>query len=957
MKIKKQHRLLSLVFSLALVISALGAGVPTSAENTAIDPITKVSMNLWSSITLTDYVGTAGNNLKDQFCDVRFVENNQLTKVKSNYDDWMAGFLFDSNVTNRDVSLTADGTTLTADSSANQTANYWQLLFKFDGVLNNPKQFVFGFHKTNNDFKASHYAVFASEKYEDLENSKIIDINDADGRKGDVINIDELNLNNIGYVEIRIYNTGSENWTQHITELGLFGGTVEKSDNTITNVTDTLTNTDSFNEYLSDNKNNLEGSSGTVGFYNNSKLTDEAGIFNYQNKFFDSDIASETSIGGMHKDASKCSIAGVSDNVFQTENYWQVDIKVGGELKNPQKFAVVYHHSSKTLVSKHYAVFASDNYSDLYDNKIIEIINSSERIGDVIDVSALNLEKVKYVGVRFYSCGFTTDIGCKTQHIAELGFFGGTVVKDNAITDHTVLSKNPDVDLSENRLAGSEIKCGFYSGDTLIKDCGLDATDAANFFDGVLSDGYSTGWDAGKNYTAGYSNDIFQTENYYQIQIELSGQLKSPDRFVLIGRKDGQFMSKHYAVFASDDLSNLYSDDNKIIEILDSTERAGDEIAFSGFDKIVKYVGIRFYHRGYTFDAEQGNTLQFINEIGLYGGLVFGPMGDMNMDTKVDILDLVRLKRYNADSTVAIDDTNELLVDFEGSSAQLAALRTYLLTGSWHTPTLFANEGYSYVWGDEFNAQTLNSDKWVNAIGKNDETMTSSNETNLTLEDGSLNLRVYGEKKKDGTTLYHVAEGLRTHSTMNFQYGYLEMRVKTPIQGGIGPAFWLTSLCGPETSTTYNSLTWNYDFKDYCTEVDILEQYRRTGIYFTTLHKWYPALDAVNDYHASVYQETTYKFDNEYHTYGFKWTPDEMSVYVDGAKYYSYDLSENFDKTGYNTTMDGFRSPHYLRITNDVTTDIEIEGGPELTENVNCTLSVDWIRLYQIPGVGGLWTK
>ena len=751
MKIKKQHRLLSLVFSLALVISALGTGVPTSAENTAIDPITKVNMNLWSTITLTDYVGTAGNNLKDQFCDVRFVENNQLTNVKSNYSDWLAGFLFDSNVTNRDVSLTADGTTLTADSSANQTANYWQLLFKFDGVLNNPKHFVFGFHKTNNNFKASHYAVFASEKYEDLENSKIIDINDADGRKGDLINIDGLNLNNIGYVEIRIYNTGSENWTQHITELGIFGG---------------------------------------------------------------------------------------------------------------------------------------------------------------------------------------------------------TIVKDNVITEHTVLSKNPDVDLSENRLVGSEIKGGFYSGDALIKDCGLDATDAANFFDGVLSDGYSTGWDAGKKYTAGYSNDIFQTKNYYQIQIELSGRLKSPDRFVLIGRKDGNFMSKHYAVFASDDLNNLYSSDNKIIEIFDSTERAGDEIALSGFDKTVSYVGIRFYHRGYTFDAEQGNTLQFINEIGIYGGSVIGPMGDMNMDTKVDILDLVRLKKYYADSTVAIDDTNELLVDFEGSSAQLAALRKYLLTGSWHTPTLFANEGYTYVWGDEFNAKTLNSNKWVNAIGKNDETITSSNETNLTLKDGSLNLRVNGEKKKDGTTLYHIAEGLRTHSTMNFQYGYLEMRVKTPIQGGIGPAFWLTGLCGPKTSTTYNSLTWDYNFEDYCTEIDILEQYRRTGVFFTTLHKWYPG-----DGNAYSNNWITHQIDGEYHTYGFKWTPNEMSVYVDGAKCYSYDLSENFDKTGHNTTMDGFRSPHYLRITNDATTDIEIEGGPELTADVDCTLSVDWIRLYQIPGVGGLWTK
>ena len=454
MKITNKQRIFSILLSVLLLVSVLNIVIPTIAEGGTAGPITKVDMNLWSSITLTDHVGTAGNNLKDQFCDVRFVENNQLTNVKSNYSDWLAGFLFDSNVTNRDVSLTADGTTLTADSSANQTANYWRLLFKIGGVLNNPKQFVFGFHKTNNDFKATHYAVFASEKYEDIENSKIIDINDASGRKGDLINIDGLNLNNIGYVEIRIYNTGSENWTQHITELGIFGG---------------------------------------------------------------------------------------------------------------------------------------------------------------------------------------------------------TVVSDNVSTDHTALSKNPNVNLSGNRLAGSEIKGGFYSGDKLIKDCGLDASDALAFFDGVLSDNYSTGWNVGKKYTVGYSNDIFQTENYYQIQIELSGQLKSPDRFVLIGRKDGQFMSKHYAVFASDDLNNLYSSDNKIIEIFDSTERAGDEIALSGFDKTVNYVGIRFYHRGYTFDAEQGNTLQFINEIGLYGGEL---VKDPDTSTKHTVLtskDQVNLPAENllADKTVS----------------------------------------------------------------------------------------------------------------------------------------------------------------------------------------------------------------------------------------------------------------------------------------------------------------
>ena len=703
--------------------------------------------------------------------------------------------------------------------------------------------------------------------------------------------------------------------------------------------------------------NDLKGSVVETTVWKNGALTDvvsnygsdmETGWFNFA---LNDDYILQRKSGS--------SVDDVSNDVDQTDNYWSLRFKINGTLNNPKSFVLNFHRNSKDLASQHYAVFAADSIDKLESSKIIEMKASDKRCGDFFDVSGLNLTNIKYVEVRIYHRGFNQqNWGSKPiimgQHINEIGFFGGTVNSNEgtAITEHTVISKNPSLTLGENHLVGSDMKAGFYSADKLVADCKLDSNTAANFTDGVLSNDYNLNWDVGKKYTAGYPNDAFQTDSYYQIQIELSGQLRAPERFVLIGRKDGQFMSHHYAVFASDNLNELYKASNKIIEISDSQERAGDDVSLTGFDKTVSYIGIRFYHRGYTYANTEGATLQFVNEIGFYGGSVLGPMGDMNMDTKVDILDLVRLKRYNADSTVVIDETNELLVDFEGSSAQLAALRMYLLTGNWHTPTLFADEGYTYVWGDEFNAKTLNSNKWVNAVVEKNDTVIASNETNLTLEDSSLNLRVNGEKKKDGTTLYHIAEGLRTHSTMNFQYGYLEMRVKTPIQGGIGTAFWLTGLCGPETSTTYNSLTWDDNFKAYCTEIDIIEQYRRTGVFFTTLHKWYPG-----DGNAYSNNWITHQIDGEYHTYGFKWTPDEMSVYVDGAKCYSYDLSENFDKTGYNTTMDGFRSPHYLRITNDVTTDIEIEGGPELTADVDCTLSVDWIRLYQIPGVGGLWTK
>ena len=756
MKIKKKNRLLSLFFSLALVISAFGAGLPASADGESVDTITKVDSFLWETANITNYVGTDGNKLKGQFCDVSFVEDGKTSDVESNYSDYI---ITDSSITAGDTWLKVKSGELTADSSQGQEKNYWRMVFKLDGNLNDPKYFIFGSHK-DKDKHPSHYSVFVAEKYEDLNDNKLIDISRNDKRALDLVNIEQYNLNlkNIGYIEIRIYNTGATSWAQPMTELG---------------------------------------------------------------------------------------------------------------------------------------------------------------------------------------------------------FFGGTVVEDNAITAHTVLSSNTNAQnavtaAGVNRLAAEEYeKSTYYSNGNLCQNEEKDIN--KNWFTGTMVDSNIGAWhstgqeDSCQSYEL--SNDAFQTESYRQINFTLSNTIKNPEKFIMTFHPSVGIASKHYAVYMSCQKDTLYDETNKVIEITDSdSTRIGDmvNLADTELNKI-KYVGIRIYHFGYKTNL--GCKIQHISQIGLYGGSIIGPMGDMNMDNNVDILDLVRLKRYNADSTVAIDADNELLVDFEGSSAQLTALRKYLLTGSWYEPTMFADEGYTYVWGDEFNAKTLNSDKWENGDAKSDSDIIRSNETNLSLANGSLNLKVNGVTNEDGTTTYYTSEGLRTHSTMNFQYGYLEMKIKAPVQSGVWPGFWLSGLNGPYSDVFKTSLTRDTDFTAYGTEIDILEQYRTTDEFYTSLHKWYPG-----NTNALKYNKCTYKFDGEYHIYGFKWTHDEMSVYVDGAKCYSYDLSENFDKTGYNTTMDGFRSPHYLRITNGLDKAATGYDTP-LTADVDCTLSVDWIRLYQIPGVGGLWTK
>ena len=57
--------------------------------------------------------------------------------------------------------------------------------------------------------------------------------------------------------------------------------------------------------------------------------------------------------------------------------------------------------------------------------------------------------------------------------------------------------------------------------------------------------------------------------------------------------------------------------------------------------------------------------------------------------------------------------------------------------------------------------------------------------------------------------------------------------------------------------------------------------------------------------------------DNDWHTYGMLWTSEEITIYVDGVKRMSYDLTENFGKGD----MSGFKTPMYLIINNHIITE------------------------------------
>ena len=89
---------------------------------------------------------------------------------------------------------------------------------------------------------------------------------------------------------------------------------------------------------------------------------------------------------------------------------------------------------------------------------------------------------------------------------------------------------------------------------------------------------------------------------------------------------------------------------------------------------------------------------------------------------------------------------------------------------------------------------------------------------------------------------------------------------------------------------------------------------------------------------------------NEYHTYGCEWTPNEISMYVDGKKFFTFDITKDFDNEG--AGMEGFRENQlFLIFNNHIFTENAVmnEDGSKTVDlnTLPIEYDIDWIRLYQ----------
>jgi beta-glucanase (GH16 family) len=254
-------------------------------------------------------------------------------------------------------------------------------------------------------------------------------------------------------------------------------------------------------------------------------------------------------------------------------------------------------------------------------------------------------------------------------------------------------------------------------------------------------------------------------------------------------------------------------------------------------------------------------------------------------------------------------------------------------------PPPHISSDYVLTWNDEFDGAQLNTNNWTAHIdlrsSSNGKVVYYTNkELNVYLKDGLLFLdtqlgnnhvdtQYHGDEKYTGAELW-------SNGKVEFQYGYIEMRGKIPINRGAWPAFWLRGI-GNVTLPTWE------DFP----EIDIFESYSDDPHLYFSLHKWLHSEHV--EWTLPWYIEPA-GFADSFHTLGLERTPAEINYFVDGVKVGTQNIE------GENMAL--MHQTAYILLTN--TFYLNNTQNPNMNVDQYQTVfpghfEIDYVRLYQKP--------
>ncbi len=252
----------------------------------------------------------------------------------------------------------------------------------------------------------------------------------------------------------------------------------------------------------------------------------------------------------------------------------------------------------------------------------------------------------------------------------------------------------------------------------------------------------------------------------------------------------------------------------------------------------------------------------------------------------------------------------------------------------------YYKKGRVLVWHDEFDKGKIDTDKWVfhRTMSTNDR-IYDNGEGNVRIENENVHMQIH--RTDDPERPFTLPEGLTTKFTMNFKYGYVEMRAKVPFRHGAWPSFWTQS------STVFKKTPW-------MAEADIFEVFSNDCELKSALHKWgYSKHSSIGGGGYKVSEPET--INDEYHIYGYEWCPEYVAFFVDGKEHWRAPIDPVNGNFGYDVIdgVMGFHDFQFLIMNNECFTEgssWKPEGWPlNDKDELPVDYFIDWVRLYQNP--------
>ncbi len=243
------------------------------------------------------------------------------------------------------------------------------------------------------------------------------------------------------------------------------------------------------------------------------------------------------------------------------------------------------------------------------------------------------------------------------------------------------------------------------------------------------------------------------------------------------------------------------------------------------------------------------------------------------------------------------------------------------------TPTPeWARDGWTLVWQDEFDGDTLDTANWTFDIGGtgwgNNELQAYTNRPeNVRLEDGQL---VIEAREESFVRRNYTSGRIKTQDLGAWAYGRFEARMQLPYGNGIWPAFWML---GEDIAQT----PW-----PGCGEIDVMEHIGRepNRIYGTVHGPGYSGSGGVGHY------TTVNDLYEGFHVFAVEWDPEEIRWYVDDTEFFKVTPA----------SVRGtwvFDHPFFLLI--NLAVGGNWPGPPDDTTVFPQFLKVDYVRIYQRP--------